>query len=76
VQREAANAHPTRSTPRSKFSSIRAKPSNILIESTDLTIELKLVKLCTSGVDVFANFKTPKFAAAAIGFWLFERRGE
>jgi hypothetical protein len=31
-------------------------------DSTELTIELQPVKLCIWGVDVLANFTTPKFA--------------
>jgi branched-chain amino acid transport system substrate-binding protein len=46
------------------------KADNIVIEqtyeATDPTIESQMVKLRTSGVDVFANFTTPKFAAMAI----------
>jgi ABC-type branched-subunit amino acid transport system substrate-binding protein len=43
---------------------------NILVEqiyeATAPTIDSQLVKIRTSGVDVFANFTTPKFAAMAI----------
>ncbi len=46
------------------------KVGNILVEqtyeATDPTIDSQLVKIRTSGVDVFANFTTPKFAAMAI----------
>jgi branched-chain amino acid transport system substrate-binding protein len=35
-------------------------------EATDPTIDSQLVKLRTSGVEVFADFTTPKFAAMAI----------
>jgi len=46
------------------------KAGNILVEqtyeATDPTIDSQLVKLRTSGVNVFANFTTPKFAAMAI----------
>jgi branched-chain amino acid transport system substrate-binding protein len=46
------------------------KAANILVEqtyeATDPTIDSQLVKLRTSGVEVFANFTTPKFAAMAI----------
>jgi branched-chain amino acid transport system substrate-binding protein len=46
------------------------KAANIIVEqtyeATDPTIDSQLVKLRTSGVDVFANFTTPKFAAMAI----------
>jgi branched-chain amino acid transport system substrate-binding protein len=46
------------------------KAGNILVEqtyeATDPTIDSQLVKLRTSGVDVLANFATPKFAAMAI----------
>lgn len=46
------------------------KAGNIVIEqtyeATDPTIDSQLVKIRTTGVDVFANFTTPKFAAMAI----------
>jgi branched-chain amino acid transport system substrate-binding protein len=46
------------------------KASNIVVEQTyevtDPTIDSQLVKVRTTGVDVFANFTTPKFAAIAI----------
>ena len=51
----------------SKISSIRATPGNIPIgqiyESTDLTTQLQLIRLCTSELGVFANITTPKFPA-------------
>jgi hypothetical protein len=70
VNREASNVPPTRSTPQNKFSNIRAKRWHFYradFESTELTIELQPVKLCIWGVDVFADFTTPKFAGTAIG---------
>ena len=46
------------------------KVGNITVEqiydATAPTIDSQLVKIRTSGVDVFANFTTPKFAAMAI----------
>jgi branched-chain amino acid transport system substrate-binding protein len=46
------------------------KVGNIAIELTyevtDPTIDSQMVKMRTAGVDVFANFATPKFAAMAI----------
>jgi branched-chain amino acid transport system substrate-binding protein len=46
------------------------KAGNIVVEqtyeATDPTIDSQLVKIRTTGVDVFANFTTPKFAAIAI----------
>ncbi len=46
------------------------KAGNIVVEQTyevtDPTIDSQLVKIRTTGVDVFANFTTPKFAAIAI----------
>jgi len=46
------------------------KVSNIVVEQTyevtDPTIDSQLVKIRTTGVDVFANFATPKFAAIGI----------
>ena len=46
------------------------RASNIVVEqtyeATDPTIDSQLVKIRTTGVDVFANLTTPKFAAIAI----------
>jgi branched-chain amino acid transport system substrate-binding protein len=46
------------------------KANNIVVEqtyeATDPTIDSQLVKIRTTGVDVFANLTTPKFAAIAI----------
>jgi branched-chain amino acid transport system substrate-binding protein len=46
------------------------KVGNIVVEqtyeATDPTIDSQMVKIRTTGVDVFANFTTPKFAAIAI----------
>jgi branched-chain amino acid transport system substrate-binding protein len=46
------------------------KAGNIVVEqtyeATDPTIDSQLVKIRTTGVDVFANLTTPKFAAIAI----------
>ena len=46
------------------------KAGNIIVEQTyevtDPTIDSQMVKIRTAGVDVFANFTTPKFAAMAI----------
>ncbi len=46
------------------------KVSNIVVEQTyevtDPTIDSQLVKIRTTGVDVFVNLTTPKFAAIAI----------
>jgi branched-chain amino acid transport system substrate-binding protein len=46
------------------------KVGNVVVEQTyevtDPTIDSQMVKIRTTGVDVFANFTTPKFAAIAI----------